>query len=622
VQTRNDKEKAITMNELGEIRPSQLIFSFGVGALLDLPNMSALVMGLDDWDTTYCREITEERLLAALQRRVGGQLARLYLPPISSEDMLPNPAAPAVGVPVTPFPRWLRCPMCHTLATVDSGVFQLQQDRYRPERTKFVHTGCTKADNPPALTVRFLLACREGHLTDFPWIEYVHAGVVSCKPARLTMEERGVSGDASDILIKCLECGKFKNMSEAFDPDIFGRFHCPGHHPHLRMIDQQGCQEDARPILLGASNAWFPLVMSALSIPRTTDRLTRLVEERWADLRDIPSLDVTRYATAPSRMPVFVEFTAENIWEAIQAKRQRDSQPTGAEAQDLKTPEWEVLSQADPAAQTSDLKLRRVDPPLGFERYFESTVVVERIREVRALMGFTRIESNGDFAEAEMSDERRRTPLSRQSPKWLPASEVSGEGLFIRLKEDVLTAWEGKTAVRDLEREFFESHRRWRQMRRIEPDHEGFPGIRYILLHSLAHALMRQIAMDCGYTAASIRERLYCKRPNDANGPMAGMLLYTAAADSEGTLGGLITLGETVSLGRHLRQALETLRLCASDPLCAEQRPSADGRGIHAACCHACLFAPETSCERGNRYLDRGTLVAIFAERGTEFFDL
>jgi hypothetical protein len=610
------------MNELGEIRPSQLIFSFGVGALLDLPNMSALVMGLDDWDTTYCREITEERLLAALQRRVGGQLARLYLPPISSEDMLPNPAAPAVGVPVTPFPRWLRCPMCHTLATVDSGVFQLQQDRYRPERTKFVHTGCTKADNPPALTVRFLLACREGHLTDFPWIEYVHAGVVSCKPARLTMEERGVSGDASDILIKCLECGKFKNMSEAFDPDIFGRFHCPGHHPHLRMIDQQGCQEDARPILLGASNAWFPLVMSALSIPRTTDRLTRLVEERWADLRDIPSLDVTRYATAPSRMPVFVEFTAENIWEAIQAKRQRDSQPTGAEAQDLKTPEWEVLSQADPAAQTSDLKLRRVDPPLGFERYFESTVVVERIREVRALMGFTRIESNGDFAEAEMSDERRRTPLSRQSPKWLPASEVSGEGLFIRLKEDVLTAWEGKTAVRDLEREFFESHRRWRQMRRIEPDHEGFPGIRYILLHSLAHALMRQIAMDCGYTAASIRERLYCKRPNDANGPMAGMLLYTAAADSEGTLGGLITLGETVSLGRHLRQALETLRLCASDPLCAEQRPSADGRGIYAACCHACLFAPETSCERGNRYLDRGTLVAIFAERGTEFFDL
>ena len=610
------------MNELGEIRPSQLIFSFGIGALLDLPNMSVLVMGLDDWDTTYCREISEDRLLAALQRRVGGQLFRLCLPPISSEDMQPNPAAPAVGVPVTPFPRWLRCPMCHTLATVDSGVFQLQQDRYRPERTRFVHTGCTKTDNPPALTVRFLLACREGHLTDFPWIEYVHAGVVPCKPARLTMEEHGVSGDTSDIWVRCLECGKSRNMAEAFDSETFGRFHCPGHHPHLRTIDKQGCQEDARPILLGASNAWFPLVMSALSIPRTTDKLTRLVAERWGDLRDVPSLDVTRYVTAPSRMPIFAGFTAEQVWEAIQAKRQQDSQPAGSEAQDLKTPEWEVLSHADPTSQTADLKLRQVDPPMGFERYFESTVIVERIREVRALLGFTRIESNGDFAEAEMSDERRRTPLSRQSPTWLPASEVRGEGLFIRLKEEALTAWEGKSEVRDLEREFLGSHRLWRQMRRIEPDHEGFPGIRYILLHSLAHALMRQIAMDCGYTAASIRERLYCKRSDDANGPMAGMLLYTAASDSEGTLGGLITLGEPVSLGRHLQQALETLRLCASDPLCAEQRPSTDGRGIHAACCHACLFAPETSCERGNRYLDRGNLIATFAERGTQFFDL
>jgi len=584
--------------------------------------MSALVMGLDDWDTTYCREIMEERLLAALQRRVGDQLVRLYLPPISSEDMLPNPATPAVGVPVTPFPRWLRCPMCHTLATVDSGVFQLQQDRYRPERTKFVHTGCTKADNPPALTVRFLLACREGHLTDFPWIEYVHAGVTPCKPARLTMEEQGVSEDASDVWVKCLECGRPRNMGEAFDRDKFGPFHCPGHHPHLRTIDQQECSEEARPILLGASNAWFPLVMSALSIPRATDRLMRLVEERWPDLRDVSSLDVTRYATAPSRMPVFAGFTAEQIWETIQAKRQRDSQPAGSEEEDLKTPEWEVLSRAEPASQTPDLSLRLVDPPMGFEQYFEGTVIVERIREVRALMGFTRIESNGDFAEAEMSDERRQTPLSRQNPTWLPASEVRGEGLFIRLKEEVLTAWEGKPRVRDLECKFHESHRHWRQLRRIESNHEGFPGIRYILLHSLAHALMRQIAMDCGYTAASIRERLYCKKPDNANGPMAGMLIYTAASDSEGTLGGLITLGEPISLGRHLQQALETLRLCASDPLCAEQRPSTDGRGIHAACCHACLFSPETSCERGNRYLDRGTLIATFAERETEFFDL
>lgn len=608
------------MNELGDIRPSQLIFTFGVGALLDLPNMSALVMGLDDWDTRYCQEITEDRLLAALQRRLGGQLTKLSLPPIQFEDLGRSDTGPAIGVPVCPFPRWFRCPVCDTLATIDSGVFQLEQDRYRPDRTRYVHTGCTKANNPTALSVRFLLACRQGHLSDFPWIDYVHAGVVPCKPARLTLRQYGASGDASDIIVKCLECGKERRMAEAFDKDTGGTFKCPAHHPHLRKIEQEECKEQAKAILLGASNSWFPLVMSALSIPRATDRLARIIEERWAELRDIDSLDVARYATKPSRMPFLADFTAEQIWAGIKAKQERDKQPSGAETEDLKTPEWEVLSAADPSNQTSDFKLRKVDPPIGFEGFFEDTILVERIREVRALMGFTRIESKGDFADASTFDDERQTPLSRASATWLPASEVRGEGIFIRLKEEVSNAWEMKLEVRALEKEFFASHCIWRQYRKIKPENEGFPGIRYILLHSLAHALMRQIVLECGYSGASIRERLYCKLPTAPHGPMAGILIYTSASDSEGTLGGLVDLGKPISLGHHLRQTLENLRICASDPLCSERRPSTDGRGIHAASCHACLFAPETSCERGNRYLDRCCLIATISGKPTAFF--
>jgi hypothetical protein len=132
---------------------------------------------------------------------------------------------------------------------------------------------------------------------------------------------------------------------------------------------------------------------------------------------------------------------------------------------------------------------------------------------------------------------------------------------------------------------------------------------------------MRQIVLDCGYTAASVRERLYSRQPGEDGGPMAGILLYTAAPDSEGTLGGLVELGDPITLGRHLQQALESMRLCASDPLCAEHRPDTLGRTIQGACCHACQFAPETSCERGNRYLDRSVLVNTFAATGTAFFD-
>jgi len=319
-------------------------------------------------------------------------------------------------------------------------------------------------------------------------------------------------------------------------------------------------------------------------------------------------------------VPLFTEFTDQQIWDAIKAKRKGAAKGI-TPPEDLKLPEWQILSNAKAASETRDFKLRQVGPPKGFESKFEDTVLVERIREVRALLGFTRIESNADFAEATQLRDGRLTALRRESATWLPASEVRGEGIFLRLREETVTAWESKPAVKALEQEFLESHKTWRKLRKLSPFHEDFLGIRLVLLHSLAHALMRQIVLDCGYTAASVRERLYCRRPTENGGPMAGVLLYTAAPDSEGTLGGLVGLGEPLMLGRHMEQALESMRLCASDPLCAEHRPDTSGRGIHGACCHACQFSPETSCERGNRYLDRSVLVETFSATGTAFFE-
>jgi len=609
------------MNEIGDLRPSQLIFTFGVGSLLDLPNMSVLVMGLDDWDTRYCVEITEDRLLATLQRRLGTHVKKLYLPPMSFDDMKPDPGAPGIGVPVAPFPRWLRCPICNTLSTIDSGIFELAQDRWRSDRTRYVHASCTKGNNPTALPVRFLLACREGHMMDFPWVEYVHEGKVLCKPSRLTLREFGAAGDASDIILKCIECNTERRMGDAFDRDKF-RFQCQGHHPHLRLSQSEACQEEACPILLGASNSWFPLFMSALSIPpRVADQLQLRVHEHWSVLKDIPSLEVAKYVVAPSRMPEFASFTAEQIWETIEAKRNISHDDSTQEA-DLKIAEWDALSQPEEAQSTRDFQLSKIAPPQGFEDFFEYTVLLERVREVRALLGFTRIESKGDFADAAYTEDGRVTSLTRGSPTWLPASEVRGEGIFLKFNEGRLLLWEKEQDVRSLEREYFLVHRLWRQMRRLQPYEGNFPGMRFVLIHSLTHALLRQISLECGYTVASLRERIYCHVPDGQGNEMAGCLIYTAATDSEGTLGGLVGLGEPISLGRHLQQALEAMRICTSDPLCAEHPPTGDGRSIHGACCHACLFAPETSCERGNRYLDRNVLVGTFSTKAVEFFDL
>jgi hypothetical protein len=194
----------------------------------------------------------------------------------------------------------------------------------------------------------------------------------------------------------------------------------------------------------------------------------------------------------------------------------------------------------------------------------------------------------------------------------VPASEVHGEGIFLRFDEERVGAWEKLASVLERDAVMRKGHRGWRNARKLDPE-KGYPGARYTMIHTFAHLLIRELALECGYNSASIRERIY------ANEEMAGVLLYTAAADSDGTLGGLVELGEPETLGRLIDQALERASVCASDPLCSEHEPDKDGT-LHAAACHACTFVSETSCERGNRYLDRAFLVRTFKNGDTAFF--
>jgi hypothetical protein len=273
-------------------------------------------------------------------------------------------------------------------------------------------------------------------------------------------------------------------------------------------------------------------------------------------------------------------------------------------------PEWKLFSMPDPAKNGENLRLRVGTPPAKYAPWIDSVVLIERLREVQALAGFTRLEPAADDSNAKLA------PLRRGPAEWVPAAEVRGEGLFLRLSETKLPEWLVK--AQPLEAQFFSAHRRWRVQRGLEPA-LGFPGLRYALLHSLSHALIRQFSVECGYAAASLRERIYSSTPDEEE-TMAGILIYTAAPDSEGTLGGLVTLGGTANLEQHLNQALEGLEICSSDPLCAETLPEQAFMSLHGAACHSCLFLPETSCERGNRYLDRSVLVPTMERAEFAFF--
>ena len=275
------------------------------------------------------------------------------------------------------------------------------------------------------------------------------------------------------------------------------------------------------------------------------------------------------------------------------------------EAADLKSPGMGGLLQPGPAQDSRDFRLRAVEPPDGYTQFFEKIVLVEKLREVRALVGFTRIESPRDFDTPLELPPEQRAPLSRAEPDVGAGLRDPGRGHLL----PVLRGGDPEVGGRSHGRTTRSSSRPTGGggPRRISTPSWAIPGIRYVLLHTFAHALIRQLAVECGYTTASIAERIYSRSPDDGE-PMAGVLIYTAAPDSEGTLGGLCALGSP-SAGRHLDQALEQIGLCASDPLCAEHSPSKDVT-LHGAACHACSFLPETSCERGNKYLDRSVLVA------------
>jgi hypothetical protein len=608
---------------VGEVRPTQLLWTYGPGALIDMPSLSVVTLGIDRWEKDRCPPIVEARLLAAVQKVLGPQVETMRMPPYVKADRVdPWSAEARVGVPVRPFPRWLRCVKCGMLAEYDSGLFKVKESRYRPENTRFVHESCrgSEGDKPArdadAVPARFLLACRNGHLDDFPWRYYVHGGKAGCN-AGLRFFESGASLQTENLWIKCDGCDAKRNMAQAFGKS--GKENlpaCRGRHPHLDRYDTD-CDEEPRGVLLGATNSWFPITLSALAIPLTRDPIIQLVQDGWDNFVDVESLievkATMKVLVKNAILPGINEYSPEEVWAIVEAIQNGDIDNTVTQ-NDIKGPEWDVFIDPNPPTDWPHFLSESTPVHANYKKQISNVLLLKRLREVNALIGFTRVEAP---EESNNPDEQPpMAALCNDTPDWIPASQVHGEGIFIRFDEAALTSWESKPAVKALSAQLFEGHKGWRNSRKLDPN-EGYPGIRYVLLHSLSHLLIRELALECGYNAASIRERIYADTSDGKS--QAGILIYTAAADSDGTLGGLVELGKPENLGRLLDQAINRAKICSSDPLCSEHKPEKD-RTLHAAACHACTFAAETSCERGNRYLDRALVVATLDNADAAFF--
>lgn len=583
------KFKRKSKSVVGAIRRTQLITTFGCGSIIDLPYDSVIVAGTDYW--THFQEpeyiIHEENL----QRLLG--VDYFVLPKISS-DTQNRTDDPSGDIPVFRFPEVLICPECGNLANYKKFGFT----------TKPICTKCNK-DLIPS---RFIIACKRGHLEDFPYSWWVHRGDFNgCnRPENLSMYNDKRSGGLESIWVECKTCKTSRNMAGAFNPDVFKGYKCRGKRPWLREDDPEDCNEGMKTLQRGASNLYFGIHESALSIPPWSKKIQQEINKNWERALKyiIHDEGALRAIIAGSKMYERCGCTVDDILEQIKLtdKNQKNKSPKTRE--DIFEDEYRAFLGENNSDE--NFKTMEVEVPELFKEFIEKIVLAKKLREVLVLKGFTRIYPSG----AKEGD-RNFTRISKKSKNWLPAIELKGEGIFIKLDSERLIEWEAKVETRYIEME--------KHMSASINKRDNFSP-RYVLLHTLSHMLIRQLTLQCGYSSSALKERIYSTfNRKDNIFEMEGILIYTSTPDAEGSLGGLVREGKTKNIDNTLRQMLEGASWCSSDPLCIQSRAQGID-SLNYAACHSCGLLPETSCESRNSFLDRAALIGTMDDRSIGYF--
>ncbi len=595
----------------GQLRRSQVLTTFGPGAMVDLPEHSVLIAGLEYWKGDKER-IYEGRLEAWLAERLSVPELKLFAPPVDSGD----DGAARTGMDAFLFPIWFLGQVDETWTAPDGRVY-----RTRPllPWDRLVKGGYLTRDRKikPVVPVRFVQACVRGHISDVDWYGFVRRDYSTERTGDLWFDEGGAGNDFAEIYVRDEKNDHQRRpLSEATVRDGGALGRCSGKSPWLGPRVREPCDKPNRLLTRSASNAYFSQTVSVISLPDSDQALRDATDRVWEDyLKYCEGESDVRKERRKEKVAAALDgFTDAVVWGEVERRlRGTDKVDKGIKQVEIET----LLAQKDTLGEDKPegdfyARTHPTGPlPRTARGKIDRLVLVHRLREVSTQVGFTRFDATLPDIDGELVLDVEMAPLSRDLT-WLPASENRGEGVFLSFSKVAIGEWLERKEVKARARQLVAGFDEWR--RRKKSEKMTFPGLPYILLQSLSHLMITALSLDCGYSASAIRERVYAGESG------YGILLYTGTPGSEGSLGGLVEMGKNI--GRHLERALELGRLCSNDPVCAQHDPADphEERFLHGAACHGCLLIAETSCERRNELLDRALVVPTVATPGAAFF--
>jgi len=566
---------------VGKIRQSQAITTFGIGSIVDFVNQTVMISGTDNWDWYDNNEYRINNV--NLQNLLG--VKYFVKPKISLKEKEWGKENPDLHSTI--FPKILYSPKCKQLEEEGKRDCKLINKTYKC----LCETCRSKHQYLPS---RFVLVCPKGHIEDFPYAWWVHEGQGKerCEEnPRMKMYYTGNKTDMESLYIECSNCGAKRSMKTASARNAFSKYKCTGNRPWLG--DKESCAAGdegkfMQMLIRNESSVYFPYTVSALTIPPWSSKIAKEIQKTknaFEKTFEFTDADKPRFVDSLcKKMPYVNRDVIEELLEKLLDKEYQKIQTT----QSIMEDEYDAITRQKKEEQNGDFISHEEEVSEDFKHLIDNVIAIDRLTVVTAMVGFTRLTAPTKY------DDENMAPLSKTKKDWYPAIEQHGEGIFIKFNQNILDRWSNKFGERysemgkKLDRSFFYNER-------FSPQ--------YVFLHTFAHLFIRELSNLCGYSTASIKERIYSSF-NGSKKKMSGVLVYTSTSDSEGSLGGLIEQAQKIKLEIILKSMLERGKWCSLDPICYTSKEQGF-MSLNYAACFACSLLPETSCEFNNILLDR-----------------